>query len=255
MLSPPTPLPVVQVGSAYRILLGLVDSKPGSSPLNPSWVEFSSSREAKEFLDKQNKVFRKSASAKQPLKAVQSKPGMALTSLRHPKGGDIFEVIEKYNGNYKAYKRGKAQEIGEAERARRERAEAAGAAEAPVPRVKQARPPIEAALETNVLYRIYSAANKIMRLGDLGKEFEANNPDITIPIYGSKEAFVEAMFAAYPLPVKPSTKTKVQQEDRQAKKMAENENGTGHGRGQRRNQPSWNNPKRFSSNQNDKRYR
>lgn len=247
MPTPEVPVPVVQAQHGTRILLGLSDSKPGSYPLSPSWVKFPNWREAKAFLDEQNMVFRKSASAKQPVKAVQAGPGMATTSLRHPEGGVIFEVIKYFGGDFEAYKRSKAQEIGEAERARRERAEAAEAAEAPVPRVKQARPPIEAALETNILYRIYSSANKIMRLVDLGKEFEANNPDITIPTYGSKEAYVEAMFAANPLPVKPSTKTKVQQEDRQAKKMAENENGTGHGRGQRRNQPSWNSPKRFAT--------
>ena len=247
MPTPEVPVPVVQAQQGTRILLGLSDSKPGSYPLSPSWVEFPNRREAKAFLDEQNMVFRKSASAKQPVKAVQAGPGMATTSLRHPEGGVIFPVIKYFGGDFEAYKRSKAQEIGEAERARRERAEAAEAAEAPVPRVTKAKPAVQDALKSNIPYRVYRAANKIMRLVDLGKEFEANNPDITIPTYGSKEAYVEAMFAANPLPVEPNAKSKAPQEDRQAQKMAENENPSRHGRDQRRNRPSWNSPKRFAT--------
>ena len=250
MPKPKFPVPVVQALEDTRILIGLYDSKPGSCPVNPSWVEFSDEKEARAFLDEQNKVFRKSSSAKQPVKAVQAGPCMASTSLRHPKGGVIFEVIADFGGDFEAYKRCKAQEIGEAERARRERAEVVEAAEVAKvtsPKVTKAKPTVQDALESNIPYRVYRAANKIIRLVDLGKEFEANNPDITIPTYGSKEAYVEAMFAANPLPVKPSAKPRAPQEDRKAQKMAENENPSRHGRDQRRNRPSWNSPKRFAT--------
>jgi hypothetical protein len=206
--------------------------------VNPSWVEFSDEKEARAFLDEQNKVFRKSSSAKQPVKAVQAGPGMASTSLRHPKGGVIFEVIADFGGDFEAYKRSKAQEIGEAERARRERAEVAvadEAAKATSPKVTKAKPTVQ---------------DKIMKLDVLDEGFEANNPDMTIPTYGSKDAFVEAMLAAYPLPVKSVAKPKAQQEDRKAKKLAENENPSHYGRDQRRNRTSWNSPKRFATQHN-----
>jgi hypothetical protein len=253
MPKPKFPVPVVQALEDTRILIGLYDSKPGSCPVNPSWVEFSDEKEARAFLDEQNKVFRKSSSAKQPVKAVQAGPGMASTSLRHPKGGVIFEVIADFGGDFEAYKRSKAQEIGDAERARRERAEVAvadEAAKATSPKVTKAKPTVQDALESNIPYRVYRAANKIMKLDVLDEGFEANNPDMTIPTYGSKEAFVEAMLAAYPLPVKSVAKPKAQQEDRKAKKLAENENPSHYGRDQRRNRTSWNSPKRFATQHN-----
>ena len=250
MPTPEVPVPIVQAQQGTRILLGLSDSKPGSYPLSPSWVEFPNRREAKAFLDEQNMVFRKSASAKLPVKAVQAGPGMATTSLRHPEGGVIFPVIKYFGGDFEAYKRSKAQEIGEAERARRERAEAAKAAEAPVPKVTKAKPAVQDALKSNIPYRVYRAANKLMKLDVLDEGFEANNPALTIPTYGSKEAFVEAMLAAYPLPVKSVAQPKAQQEDRKAKKLAENENPSHYGRDQRRNRTSWNSPKRFATQHN-----
>lgn len=172
----------------YRILLGLLPELPGSLPQHLAWVHFPSLKDLVTFLPSQNHIdFKATKSPRHAERRDQSTTPIRRASIQKKvaKGGSIFEIMDVYGGNIKAYLRAKLAEENAARAVLTQE----------IPTERQTVLSSAQAMASSIPYAAFRSTNLLPRLVAIakGQEFLAVQKNARVNEYPSADAYIVSM--------------------------------------------------------------